>query len=125
MKNSNGMKNIKTKIYYLITLVLLPYISYAGNPIGIVTIQNPLRTSGSLMELIVSILNNIVMPIAAVLVVLFIIYSGFMFLMAQGKPKEIEDAKKNLLWSLIGAGILLGAVAISRVVEITIRNLTN
>lgn len=122
------MKNIKTKIFYYSLGLLLPVISYAQAPQAIntvVTIKNPLRGASTIMELITLIMQNIVMPIAAVLVVLYIIYSGFMFLTAQGKPKEIEEAKKNLLWSLIGAGILLGAVAISKVVCVTISNVTS
>ena len=63
------------------------------------------------------------MPIAAVAVTMWIIWAGFQFLTAQGKPAEIQKAQQNLLWSLIGAGILLGAVAIARVVENTVRAL--
>lgn len=116
------MKNIKTKIFYYSLGIFLPVISYAQAP-GVVTIENPLKGTGSLMELIVAILNNIVLPIAAVLVVLYIIYGGFLFLSAQGNPKKIEEAKSNLLWALIGAGVLLGAVAISKVVQATINNI--
>ena len=35
-------------------------------------------------------------------------------------PKQIEEAHKRLLWALIGAGVILGAVAISKVVETTV-----
>jgi type IV secretory pathway VirB2 component (pilin) len=77
------------------------------------------------MELVTTILNNVVMPIAAVAVVIFIIWAGFTFLQAQGKPAEIDKAKQRLLWSLIGAGVLLGAAGISAVVQSTINSLIN
>lgn len=65
------------------------------------------------------------MPIAAVGVVVWIVWAGFTFVTAQGKPAEIEKAKSRLLWSLIGAGILLGAAGIAEVVKTTIEALIN
>ena len=75
----------------------------------------------TLMDVINAILNNIVMPIAAVVVVIYIIYAGFTYVTAQGKPAEIEKAHQRLLWALVGAGILLGAVGISAVVQSTVK----
>jgi|SRR3989344_5823039 len=94
-----------------------------------IDIPNPFNCGGAtpctLMTLITSILNNVVMPVAAVAVVIWIVWAGFTFLTAQGKPAEIEKAKGRLLWSLIGAGILLGAAGISSVVQNTIGALIN
>lgn len=113
-----------------LSLFLLPILTFAADPVPApapvpkIVIKNPLKVGNTVMDVIVAILNNIVLPIGAVLVVLYIIYAGFTFVTAQGKPKEIEEAKKRLLWSLIGALILLGAVAISKVVCTTIVNIT-
>lgn len=94
-----------------------------GTPVKF-EIKNPLKGGeDSLTEVIVTLLNNVVMPIAAVAVVIWIIYAGFTFLTAQGKEAEIRKAKDRLLWSLVGAGILLGAVGISKVVENTVKSL--
>ncbi len=73
-----------------------------------------------LPSLIKTILNNIIMPIASVAVVIYIVWAGFQFLVAQGNEKKITEAKSRLLWALIGAGILLGADAIANVVANTI-----
>ncbi len=86
-------------------------------------VQNPLKGANDLMSFIRAILNNIIMPIAAVGVVFWIIWSGFQYLLAQGNPTKIKAANTQLLWSLIGAGILLGAAGISAVVERTVREL--
>ncbi len=84
-------------------------------------IENPLKDSdGTLMSLINAVLNNIVMPIAAVAVVMYIIWAGFSYVTAQGNPKKIQEAHDRLLWALIGAGVLLGAAGISAVVKNTI-----
>src|SRR5258705_366198 len=66
-----------------------------------IDIPNPATKAGNnLMDLLLALLNNVVMPIAAVLVVMYIIYAGFTFVTAQGKEKEISAAKQRLLWAL-------------------------
>lgn len=134
------MKNFKKISIHLLVLsiFLVPFFVYGQptgvnnpNPTGVnnsppiaVHIDNPFKGGNDLMSLITALLNNVVMPIAAVVVVMWIIWAGFGYLMAQGKPAEIQKANQRLLWSLIGAGILLGAAAISKVVETTINALT-
>ncbi|MFZ2205294.1 MAG: hypothetical protein WAV23_01770 [Minisyncoccia bacterium] len=54
------------------------------------------------------------------IIALAIIYSGFLFVKARGNPGEIEVAKKSLLYTVIGAAILLGAWAIAQIITNTI-----
>src|SRR3989338_62532 len=131
--------NILKKISLYLTLALLvivPIFTNAETPTNPTTssvvdvkIDNPLdcgkanNNDCTLMDLITAILNKIVMPVAAVAVVMWIIWAGFSYLMAQGKPAEIEKAHSRLLWSLVGAGILLGAAGISGVHQSTIEAL--
>jgi hypothetical protein len=44
---------------------------------------------------------------------------------AKGNPKAVEDAHANLLWSLIGIGVVLGAAGISAVVQSTVKSFLN
>lgn len=104
----------------LISLFILPVFVFADNTSIPIRITNPFKGGDSLSELITTVLNNVVMPIAAVVVVIWIVWAGFTFVMAQGNPKKIEEAQQRLLWSLIGAGILLGAAGISAVVQNTV-----
>lgn len=109
-------------ILFVALIVFVPALTLA-QPTNIgVQIQNPFACGSNctLMGLIYAILNNIVMPIAAVGVTIWIIWAGFTFLTAQGNPKKIEEAQQRLLWSLIGAGILLGAAGIAQVVQSTV-----
>ena len=71
------------------------------------------------------ILKNVIMPLAAVAAVLYIIWAGFSYVMAQGNSTKIAEAHKRLLFALIGTGILLGAAAISQVIQVTVKSLTN
>ncbi len=127
------LKKISINLLILI-LLLIPIFTYAQNPIPpssssqttSLKIPNPLKDkTGTLMSLLGSVLDNIVMPIAAVAVVMWIIWAGFQYVLAQGKPAEIEKAHQRLLWSLVGGGILLGAAAIAKVVQTTIETLVN
>lgn len=83
-------------------------------------LANPFTGGSSLVSVINAILQNIVMPLAAVVVVLAIIYSGFKYVMAQGNSKEIQDANQGLLYVLIGTAVLLGATGISAAIQGTI-----
>ena len=85
-------------------------------------ITNPLRTGigSDIPSIIVAVMRGIVMPLASVLVVLAILYSGFKFVIAQGNPSEIQKARDGLVWVLIGSVILLGAYGISEVLRATV-----
>jgi hypothetical protein len=77
----------------------------------------------TLESFIGAILNDIVLPIGAVVVVIFIIYSGFLFVTAQGNETKLEKAKTTFLWTVIGAAVLLGSWAIAQVIKTTIDQL--
>jgi len=89
-----------------------------------VTIPNPFNCGGAsnctLLTLLTSILNGIILPIAAVASVMYVIFAGFKYVQARGNPKAIEDAHANLLWALIGIGCVLGAAGISAVLQTTV-----
>lgn len=82
---------------------------------------NPLKTSSftSLMQSISKLAVEIGIPIAA----LFIIYSGLKLVMARGNEESIKDAKKGLLWAIIGSGILIGAWTIMKILQSTVESL--
>jgi hypothetical protein len=122
------MKSKIKKILVVSSIVfgLLPFFALAsdtGTP-NRITIPNPSsKLGGDLLTAVNAILNNVILPIGAVICVIFIIYAGFTFVTAQGKPAEITKAQQRLLWALIGTGILLGAVGISNAVQLTIKAL--
>ena len=71
-------------------------------------------------------LNNIldfIINIGVVVIVLMIIFVGFKFVMAQGSDSKISDARNMLLWTVIGALVLLGAKAISLGILATVQAL--
>lgn len=85
-------------------------------------ICNPLNNTGTIPDLIEVILRG-ALTIGIPVVALAIIYSGFLFVAATGNPEKIDDAKRTLMYTLIGAGVLLGALAIAKMISFTIEGL--
>jgi len=76
---------------------------------------NPIRP-GSLEELIKEITEFIAI-LAFPVTSLMIIIAGVLFLTSGGKPERISQAKKLLLYSAIGAGIIILAKAIASIIK--------
>ena len=83
------------------------------NPIPSVT------TVGGFVQILLSIILTIGIPIVA----FFIIYSGFLFVMARGKPEDLETAKRAFGYTVIGAALLLGAWVFAQAISATVNAL--
>jgi len=90
---------------------------------GGTTLLNPLSAGTSLETLLQDILQ-LVVRIGVVVVVLMLVYVGFMFATARGEPAKITQAKDALLWTIVGALILLGAQAIASGIQATAQSLS-
>ena len=85
------------------------------------TINNPLGPKGpqNITDFIQAIIK-IVLIIGVPIIVLAIIYTGFLFVQAQGNPEAITKAKTSLMYTLIGAALLLGAFVIAEAIGKTV-----
>ena len=85
-------------------------------------IKNPIAPIDSVDSFIKIILIGII-KIALPVVALAIIYSGFLFVTARGNSESLKKAKDALLYSVIGAAVLLGAWAIAQLISDTVLKL--
>lgn len=92
------------------------------------TLINPLNTGGANCSTtgtcVSAFLANIlalVVRIGTVVVILMLVYVGFLFVTARGEPGKITSARQALLWTIVGALILLGAQAIATGIEATVQ----
>ena len=86
-------------------------------------LKNPLDgTVGSIPDLVKTILE-IAMMIAVPIVALAIIYSGFLFVAAQGNKEKLEKARQTFFYTIIGGALVLGAVVIANAIAGTIDQL--
>lgn len=98
--------------------------STPSNPAGPeVTLYNPLSSGSSPSSFVTSILA-LVTRIGAIVVVFMLVYVGFLFVTAQGNEGKITQARTALLWTVVGALILLGAQAIAAGVQATVTALS-
>jgi peptidoglycan/LPS O-acetylase OafA/YrhL len=123
------MKNkVKNAVWGAVCfLVISPGIVFGQNSGGIdsptsTTLPNPLGGTNSLTVLMDNILK-VVKTIGGIAVVFFIIYAGYLFVMAQGNETKLEEAKKTLLYTVIGALIILGVSVIQAVIKGTLTDL--
>jgi len=124
------MKFIKKNWYKLITVVyffITPFfVLYAdiGGPVTTSTTKlvDPLGGNYTIPSFIQKILEG-ALKIGIPVIALAIIYCGFLFVKAQGKPAELTKAKDALVWTLVGAAILLGAWAIAKMISATVLSL--
>jgi hypothetical protein len=119
------MKFFKKKLFKLIIVLLVfcsPAFSLAQSkvPGPVVLLENPIGNTTTIQAVIAKVLVAVI-KMGIPVVALAIIYSGFLFVKAQGNPEEITKAKDALLYSLIGAGILLGAWSIAQAVLDTVK----
>ncbi|MCX6754902.1 MAG: hypothetical protein NTU81_03700 [Candidatus Nomurabacteria bacterium] len=84
------------------------------------TITNPLGKNIDSIPKFIEAVINIVLIVGIPIVVLAIIYTGFLFVKAQGNPEEISKAKNALMYTLIGAALLLGAFVIANAIGKTV-----
>lgn len=87
-----------------------------------VVFSTPTPKVGTLYDFVVAVLS-IVIKIGIPVVVVLLIWTGYLFVTAQGDPTQLKTAKKALLGSVIGATILLCAVLIATIIKATIGEL--
>lgn len=82
-------------------------------------ITNPLGQNGTLFAIFGRIMEGLVL-LATPIVVLMVIYAGFLFVTAQGNVEKLTTAKRAITYALIGAVILIGAEAIAIFIQNTV-----
>lgn len=121
------MKYIKQLLFISICLALLVVPIFFASAVDPqdppVSIYNPLEGRVSDIPGLITIIVNAVKNIGYFVIVLFIIYSGFLFVKARGNDTEITKAKGVFMWTVVGAAVLLGAQILSEVIKGTVDNL--
>lgn len=84
-------------------------------------LNNPLVV-GTVSELVRAV-TEIVMKIGFMVAVVFIIYSGFLYVSARGSEEKLKKAHATFTWTMIGTAVILGAWTIAMVIESTVKSL--
>jgi len=108
------MKEIFNKHRLILTVVLffLPFISRAEVKYTLKSFVG-FNSIESLLTTILTIFITIATPI----IVMFIIYAGFMYVTAKGNAEQTKQATRALTYAVIGAILVLGAVTLGQILE--------
>lgn len=96
-------------------LLSVPAVVFAADPSFSFSIDSVIKPK-SIEELVLAVLN-ILIVIATPIIVLFIIYAGFLYVTAQGNAEQTKQATRALTYAIIGGVLILGAVALAEVLK--------
>lgn len=110
-----------------ISLYVLPgvVLSLVFADVAFAQLKNPLQGGGvdSLAGFVSTALKVMVM-VALPIITLFMVYSGFLFVFAQGNQERLAKAKTNFVYVVIGSILILGAWVFASLIGGTIKELT-
>ena len=93
-----------------LSLIVVPVLAHA------ISYEDPSLTLGlntsDLKSAVVRIINW-VLGLLGIIFLVLMVYAGFLWMTAQGDPKQVDKAKSLLTQSVVGLVILLAAYAIS------------
>lgn len=102
---------IKKILFYLV-LILLPMVAFAVPAPELCSNAIAVTDPGFWITCIINnIIQIVVWPVFITAVVVMFIWAGFKFLTAQGEPGKITEARKALIWAVVGVAV--GIVAFS------------
>lgn len=84
---------------------------------------NPLNSQYSSIPTFIAGALKAVVVIALPIIVLFFVIAGFQFISAQGNPGKLDEARKNFMWVVIGALLILGAWVLATLIAGTVAQL--
>ena len=87
-------------------------------------LQNPLNSDFSSIPSFIAGALKVMVEVALPIISLYIVYSGFLFVVAQGNEEAISKAKRNFLYVIIGATLILGAWVIATLIGGTVTQIT-
>lgn len=87
-------------------------------------LKNPLSDSYSSIPQFISGALKVMVMVALPIITLFMVYSGFLFVFAQGNQEQLAKAKTNFVYVVIGSILILGAWVFASLIGGTISQLT-
>lgn len=87
-------------------------------------LQNPLNPQFSSIPNFIAGALKVLVMVALPIISLFIVYSGFLFIKAQGNTENLARAKQNFLYVILGSVLILGAWVIATLIGGTVSQLT-
>ncbi len=86
--------------------------------------SSPLRPEFNSLQEFVSGALKVMIMVAMPIISLFLVYSGFLFVFAQGNQEQLAKAKTNFIYVILGSILILGAWVFASLLGNTVTELT-
>lgn len=108
---------------FVVPAIVVPSVAFAAlcSTGGGSGLSNPICTTN--LSTFLANLLKLVAQIAFPIIVLFLVYVGFLFVSSQGNPEKLKEAKSYFFWAVVGALLVLGAQALSLAIKATVDQL--
>lgn len=107
------MKHIITHTTALV-LAYIPLTAFAG-PFN--TLNNPTPKGGATFQDFIYLLIQIAQLVGIPILVLCLIYAGYLMVTAGGNEEQISKSKLWFIWTVVGAAIILGAKVLADLIK--------
>lgn len=104
---------------YLVPVFVLAQVR-GGAPTTGTKIDNPLSPNISTVNDFIKVMLEGIIKMGIPVIAIAIVYCGFLFVSAQGNSEKISTAKNALLYTLIGAAVLIGSWALAQLISETV-----
>jgi len=103
-------------------VVAVPNVSSQGLQFQL---NSPLNADIITIEGLLTTILNVLLVLAVPIIIFFIIFAGFNYVTAQGNPEKIKTATRSLTYAIVGGVLILGAVAISEIIQGVVESFRN
>jgi len=112
-------RHIQTLVRFVgATIALLPGLLLAATGL-----ENPLNSQFSSVPAFIAGALKVLVIVALPIITLFIVVAGFMFVFARGNESKLTEARKNFVYVILGALLILGAWLIATLIGGTVTQL--
>ncbi|MBV9159281.1 MAG: hypothetical protein JO019_01635 [Candidatus Kaiserbacteria bacterium] len=89
------------------------------------SLESPLKPEIASIPTFISMALKLLVMVSLPIISLFIVYSGFLFVLARGNEARLTEAKTNFLYVILGSILILGAWVLATLIGGTAAQLTN
>ena len=114
------MRNTFATIMFSLPLLLISGAVAHADCTGSNCLASPLSQSLSSLPAFLSAAFTALVKISLPIITVFIVYSGFLFVTAQGNPGKLEIAKRNFFYAVLGALLILSAWVLATLIGNTL-----
>jgi len=98
-------------------IVLSPEQSHAQGLTGIINNPDPANTDLDDVRVILVRIIKYVLAFAGAIAAIFVVVSGYQYILAAGNPEKLEKAKMGLTWAIVGFILTASAYAIVNLLQ--------